>query len=125
MEMTEDSRPEIQFIPTQEIRFEQVDIDLKGISKINDLSGLLENAKTDIPDIDEESSYILRIVLKGRTPLHVILNNAEQIEEVRNNLNEGKLSEEYFTWIDSILWKHSPISMWRNSDRAMISRPKY
>lgn len=108
VEMTEDSRPEIQFIPTQEIRFEQVDIDLKGISKINDLSGLLENAKTDIPDIDEESSYILRIVLKGRTPLHVILNNAEQIEEVRNNLNEGKLSEEYFTWIDSIFVETQP-----------------
>jgi len=108
VEMTTDGKPEIQFIPTQEIRFEQVELDLTGIDKINKLNDLLEEAKSRIPDYDENTSYILRIVLKGRTPLHTTLNNPTEIEELKELSNEGQLSEEYFTWIDSISVETQP-----------------
>ena len=102
VEMTEDGRPEIQFLPTRGIRFEKVEISLEGISELNDLFGLLENAGTAIRDSDENSSYILRIVLKGRTALHTYLNNPEEIENLREGLNSGQLGEDPFIWIDSI-----------------------
>jgi DNA repair exonuclease SbcCD nuclease subunit len=102
VEMIEDGRPDIQFIPTRGIRFEKVEISLEGLSELNDLFGLLENAGTAIRDSDENSSYILRIVLKGRTALHTYLNNPEEMENLREGLNSGQLGEDPFIWIDSI-----------------------
>jgi len=86
----------------QNIRFEKVEIDLTGIDKINELSGLVEKAKPLIHDYEENTAYILRIVLKGRTPLHSDLNNQAEIDAILSDLNESQLNGEYFTWIDSI-----------------------
>jgi hypothetical protein len=79
-----------------------VEISLEGLSELNDLFGLLENVGTAIRDSDENSSYILRIVLKGRTALHTYLNNPEEMENLREGLNSGQLGEDPFIWIDSI-----------------------
>ncbi len=108
VEIAENSKPAIQFKSTQQIRFEQVEVDLSGTETINVLAGLLEKAKTNIPDYDENASYILRFVLKGRTSLHNILNNPGEMEALRDDLNEGQLNEEYFTWIDNISVETQP-----------------
>lgn len=108
VEMTQDNDPAIRFLPTQNIRFEQVTIDLTGVDKINALSGLIDAATTRINDYDDSTSYILKIVLKGRTPFHSILNNGGEIEALRDDFNETQLNEEHFTWIDSISVETQP-----------------
>ena len=70
VEINEVNSPLIKFIPTQHIRFEKVEVDLSDENKIDCLSDKIEEAKDNIADFDENVSYILRITLKGRTPLH-------------------------------------------------------
>jgi hypothetical protein len=109
VEMESGSKPAIRFVPTQEIRFEQVSIDLTGRETINELAKLIDEAKTKIPDYDENSSYILRIILGGRTALHTLLNHPGEMEAITGDLNEGQLSGDPFTWIDSISVETQPL----------------
>jgi DNA repair exonuclease SbcCD nuclease subunit len=108
VEMESGSPPVIRFVPTQEIRFEQVRIDLSDRETINDLAKLIEKAKTEIPEYDESTSYILRIILSGRTSLHSLLNKPGEMEAITEELNEGQLSADPFTWIDSISAETQP-----------------
>ncbi len=109
VEMESGSKPAIRFVPTQEIRFEQVSIDLTGRETINELAKLIDEAKTKIPDYDENSSYILRIILSGRSALHTLLNHPGEMEAITGDLNEGQLSGDPFTWIDSISVETRPL----------------
>ena len=66
------------------------------------LQDKIENAKTNIDSYKENTSYILRIIFKGRTPLHSQISKPEEIEQLSEYFNEGQLNQINFTWIDRI-----------------------
>lgn len=94
--------PQIKFIPTQAIRFEELTIDLTGVDQIDALPDRIEAAIRDIADYDESASYILRIILRGRTAIHALLNQPDEVAQLREHFNEDQLSQAAFTWIDRI-----------------------
>ena len=108
VEINKDNTPEFKFVPTQLIRFEELDIDLTEEDKIDKLPDRIEEAKNDIEDYDENTSYLLRITLKGRTTLHSLLNKPGEIEKLLEHFNEGQLNQTNFTWIDRIEVKTRP-----------------
>jgi DNA repair exonuclease SbcCD nuclease subunit len=102
VELNENKKPDISFIPTQLIRFEELEIDLTGEDSVNSLPEKIRETITNLADYQENTSYIVRINLRGRTPLHSRLIKAEGPEELLEFLNDGQLSQTHFTWIDSI-----------------------
>lgn len=108
VEISENKAPEIKFITTQVINFEEVKADLTGEDKIDKLPELIDRAKENIVGYNINSSYILRITLKGRTSLHKHLSKPGEIEELVKIFNEGQLNREHFSWIDRIDFETQP-----------------
>lgn len=95
------------FKPTQEVRFERIEIDLSDTEKLNDLLEKIEQPEQFI-DNYTDTSYMLRITITGRTALHHKLNQPGEIDQLMQDLNAGQLEKNQFTWIDSIKVKTKP-----------------
>lgn len=102
VEIIPGNNPSIKFIPTHTIRFEEIQINLTGEHEIGKLPDKIEEARIRIDDYDENDSYILRITLTGRTPLHGQLYKHDEMQQIMDFFNEGQLEQEVFTWIDQI-----------------------
>lgn len=107
IEITTEKPPEITFIPTQVIQFEEVNIDLTGEDRIDTFTQKLEEAIQNSKDVgpingENKTSYILRLTLTGRTSLHNQLIRPGEIQQLQNHLNDGQLNNKYFVWIDRI-----------------------
>ncbi len=92
--------PRLSLIPTQLIRFEQIEIDLTDVTNNSELTDRITIGIENIPDLNEEDSAIIRLTLKGRTSMHLILS--ENSESLLENLNEGILNSQSFKFIDRI-----------------------
>ncbi|MGR3317945.1 MAG: metallophosphoesterase [Candidatus Anammoxibacter sp.] len=102
VEIIAGNNPQLEFIPTQIIRFEKVEVDLNEEDNFDNLKDKIEESKFAIEDYEENASYILRVTLKGRTHLHPQLNKPEEIKELLDYFNEGQQNQTNFTWIDRI-----------------------
>ncbi|MBN2481142.1 MAG: DNA repair exonuclease [Bacteroidales bacterium] len=94
--------PLVKFMPVHTIRFEEIAVDLTGETEMTKLSDKIEKTKIKIDNYSENDSYILRVNLTGRTPLHEHLNRPEEMQQLLDYFNEGQLDREHFTWIDQI-----------------------
>ncbi|QQS40263.1 MAG: DNA repair exonuclease [Acidobacteriota bacterium] len=81
--------PSIEFIQTQTIRFEDVEIDITGGDDLNRLDSLIEDAAEQVDGHDSDCGYVYRITLRGRTSLHHHLSDTEEIDGLVEQLNEG------------------------------------
>jgi exonuclease SbcD len=103
--------PKLQFLPTHVIRFELLELDVSGLTTVDELSALLERSVKGSPAGDPASivgAQMLRIILKGRTALHTKLNRPGEIEQLLGYLNDGQLGKQDFVWIDGIELRTHP-----------------
>ncbi len=108
VEIITGSCPKLEFIPTDLIRFEVVNIDSTNVSTINELTDKIEQAPATIADYNDNVSYIFRIVLFGKTALHTELKNPGAAEELIISLNDDELSQSNFIWFDKLEVKTQP-----------------
>ncbi len=108
IEITQNEAPKIKFVPTHLIRFEEIQVDLTGKDKIDELRDSLQEAITNLDDYEENTNYILRIIFKGRSSLHSNLNKPGEIEQLLELFNEGQLNQSNSIWIDRIDIKTQP-----------------
>jgi DNA repair protein SbcD/Mre11 len=108
VEIAPGGKPELKFIPVQQIRFEELEIDLTGHNNISVVEELIEDAKNKITASGGYISLILRIVLTGRTELHARLNRPGEAAQLVSMLNEGQLDRDIFTWTDNITLRTRP-----------------
>jgi exonuclease SbcD len=108
VEISQGHAPVVEFFPSQIIRFENLDIDMSAVGKIESLQGKIneELGKTD--NFNESVNYILRINLSGRTALHKLINDKAETDTLAEFFNEGQLDKHYFRWIDQIYVKTKP-----------------
>ena len=106
--LSENQATDVEFIPTQFIRFEEVDVDLSGLDSIGELSGRIHSAVEKITGSGYNESCILRLTLKGRTSLHGLLHRPEETNDLLNLLNEGQLQHDRFTLFDQIVLQTLP-----------------
>lgn len=102
VEISKGYDPVVEFIPTQVIRFEELEIDMSAVGKIESLQGKINEALEKVENYNEEVNYILRINLIGRTFLHKSINDNVEINELVELFNEGQLDQQYFRWIDQV-----------------------
>ena len=106
--LNENQAPEITFIPTQFISFEEVVADLSGLDSIGELSSRIYDAVQEITGNQQNSAGIIRVTLSGRTALHGLLHRPGETENLLKMLNEGQLQQEYFTLFDRIVLQTLP-----------------
>jgi len=103
VELQENNRPNISFIPTQLVRFEELSIDLSGEVAVDRLYDKIMEAVQSVGGHDDNMSYFLRITFTGRTALHQQLRVQGETEQLIKLFNEGQLGRKAFTWIDKII----------------------
>lgn len=108
VELEENRTPRLTFMPTQQIRFEEIIVNLSSVENINALTNLITSSIENIDGHLPTESYVVRVILTGRTPLHTYLRNNNETEGLMELLNEGMLHRQYFTWIDRIVVQTQP-----------------
>ena len=108
VKLSENQAPDVEFVPTQFIRFEEVDVDLSGHDSIGELSGRINSAVEKITISGYDASCILRLTLKGRTSLHGLLHRPGETNNLLNLLNEGQLQHDRFMFFDQIILQTLP-----------------
>jgi len=101
VEMTEYGNPAINFIQTQLVRFEDVEVDLTRVSTNSELDEKIRDAIESV--INSDDSAVIRLVFNGRTPMHRMLKVPSQLSSLLENFNEGELNKSEFRFIDSII----------------------
>jgi exonuclease SbcD len=102
VEITSGNDPVTRFIPTGIIRFEDLEVDMTGTDNIDLLLGMITEKLEASENYDPGSNYIIRITLRGRTPLHHALNNEVEAEALTSHFNEELASGTKFILIDRI-----------------------
>ncbi|OFY67855.1 MAG: hypothetical protein A2Y71_14125 [Bacteroidetes bacterium RBG_13_42_15] len=102
VEISESHDPVVEFIPSQVIRFENLEIDMSAVGKIESLQDKINEALEKVENYNEYVNYILRINLTGRTGLHKSINVKAEIDDLVEFLNGGQLNKQYFRWIDQV-----------------------
>lgn len=109
VEIKPGSEPSIEFRATQTIRFEVVEINLTDADDMNRLGSLLDEAREYVAEYDPHCSYVYRIVLSGRTPLHThFLSKPEEIDSLIEDLNSEGVHGDTFSVIDRIDVRTTP-----------------
>jgi DNA repair protein SbcD/Mre11 len=108
VEMTRGMKPGVKFVPVQQVRFEDLEIDLTGQTDIAILRELIEEGRSQLASSVGGPGLILRISLIGRTELHKLLIKPGESFQITAMLNEGRLDGAGFCWIDRIIIKTSP-----------------
>ena len=107
VELSENRPPRMTFVPVQQTRFEEAEVDISGIATFNGILDAIYQALTSVTENTGQTSHILRIVLRGRTPLHSRLHDYEELRELVKILNERYADSGSLLWIDRI----DPVTM--------------
>jgi len=120
----------MEFLPTATVVYKSVEIIIDDSTKIENYSDLhqlilekLSNLTNIIPetskaiknlreDLESEfKGYIIGLIIKGRTDKHHEINcmNEEDCKLFIENINEELGFEKYFLWVDSIIFRTTPL----------------
>jgi len=102
VEIEDQQAPLLKFMPTQSILFNELTVDITGLETINQLPDLINDAIAGRGEMEQNSSLMVRILIKGRTPLHALLNQPGETDRIIGLFNDGQLIKKSFTWIDHI-----------------------
>ncbi len=94
--------PELEFLPTHMVRYQNLALDLTGTEDLESLESALEQLVREDHGYDQEDGRILRIGLKGRTPLHQSLQDPARIEELRQRFSLLPSGKGPFRWVDRL-----------------------
>lgn len=87
--LTEAAPPQLTFIPTASVVWEQLEVDVSACSNIPELVSQVMREQFAVNGDDACEMMVTRISLVGATPLHEVLNRPGVLEEVRGTLNEA------------------------------------
>jgi len=103
VEIEAGSKPVLQFLPTQQIRFEEIEVDLTGLETLNPMPEKILQTIKLVSGYNENTDLIIRVSLKGKTPLNNELNKPGVAMELAGFLNENiRNYTSTFVWIDRI-----------------------
>lgn len=101
VEVVKNQISDSKWLPTSQIIWEQIEIDITGITRLDQLISLIDKS------IEQEQEryqrpLILRIILFGRSELYLMLQSKEQLLEIEDSLNEHYTNSKLWTIIESI-----------------------
>lgn len=109
VELAENTKPKLEFIPIHSIRFEIVNANLTDKQSQSELDETINRSIEAIRDYDPNESYVIRLILNGTTTLHKELWQDGQVSSLQQLRNEDQLINNPFIWIDSIDLNTRPV----------------
>lgn len=90
-----------KWLPTSQIVWEQIGIDVTGLTRLDQLIDLIDETIED--EIERyQRPLIIRLLLSGRSELYLTLKRGEQLTEIEASLNEHYKKSEFWVIIESI-----------------------
>ena len=119
----------MEFLPIATVVYKKIEIiidDTKRIENYSDLLLVIHDAVSslsyELPTtsikissrqelVDEFKGYIVELTIKGRTNMHNKITNMteDDYEQFLKNINEELGFNKYFIWVDSIIFRTSPL----------------
>jgi DNA repair exonuclease SbcCD nuclease subunit len=91
-----------EFVPLQEVRWEQVEVSISGIGALDALEERLLEELGDVAATCQPSSLVARLRLTGRGPLNGDLRAEDAADHLRERLQAAQPSGKRFVWIESL-----------------------
>ena len=88
----------IDFVPTDIVRYKTDNLDISGIVDINDLIEAIKRKCEEIAEQMDKRHAIIRLILTGRTNIHSELHKENSIEDLVTSIRE------HFEGIEPIIW---------------------
>jgi DNA repair protein SbcD/Mre11 len=102
VEMKSGIKPDIKFIPTHSVRFEEVRVDLAGLSDLNSFGEALTSPLKKFIE-DDSTGFIFRLRLEGTTALHKHIALPGEKEKLITMLNNDLSSQNSICLIDDLI----------------------
>jgi exonuclease SbcD len=105
----------MRFLPIATVVYKSVEIKLSEEDNIENYSDLLKMMLETVSSIAHDSSeikgHIVQLIIRGRTKLHHKINEMieEDYKQFIQSINEELSIEKYFLWIDSIIFRTTPL----------------
>ncbi len=85
--LTEGAPNRVEFISTAVVEWEQFDVDVEQCANISDIVTAIRNEQFRINADALCEKMVCRVTLIGATPLHETLRHPENLEDIRNTIN--------------------------------------
>lgn len=109
VQLSENTKPKLEFIPVHIIRFEIANADLTDKQSQTELDETINRSIESVKHYDSLESYVIRLILNGTTSLHKELWQDGQVTSLQQLRNEDQLLNNPFIWIDSIDLNTRPV----------------
>ncbi|TCS84190.1 metallophosphoesterase family protein [Tepidibacillus fermentans] len=101
VEVVDNEVQSIQWLSTAQIRWETIELDISQITTIDDLINLIE-MEIEERLIQIKRPMLTRVILKGQTSLHILINEEDQRKEIEEVLNVHLIEQQPWAWIETI-----------------------
>jgi len=93
----------IDFVPTDVVRYKTYNLDISGIADIDDLIEAIKGKCGDIAEHMEKRHAIIRMIITGRTNIHSELNKENSIEDIVTSIRDHFDGIEPIVWLEKII----------------------
>jgi len=100
-----DKKPDIQFIPTDSIRFETESVDISSCTSIDEIIAAVQTKCEKIWIDHKDRNVIIRINIIGKTSLHKELKKGDSLQELTEQIRDYFSNREPFIWIEQLILK--------------------
>lgn len=108
----------ISFVPTDSLRWEEVELDLSELDDLRDIEDELEQPLSGHVERAEGRPLAVRVRLTGNTRLHAVLTRPGTLERLVESLGH-RFSELGDVWVEAVKVATAP-SMERSSDETLL-----
>jgi DNA repair exonuclease SbcCD nuclease subunit len=91
-----------EFVPLQEVRWEQADVSIAGLESLDALEDRLTERIDQMAEACRPSSLVLRLRLTERGPLNTDLQRENAAADLCERLRLGQVGTSPFVWLESI-----------------------
>lgn len=102
-------RVECRFVPTDLIRWFAKDVDVTALSSLDDLLNELRRVCDNVRQKAAGRRAVLRILLRGRGPLHRQLARENAVDDLLAELREEERYRDDFVWVESLDNRTQPL----------------
>ncbi|MBW2622448.1 MAG: hypothetical protein JRD68_06045, partial [Deltaproteobacteria bacterium] len=100
--VSQNTEVELEFCPTDSLRWFSSEVDTSAVDTIDQLDGAMAQAVSTLQNQDRGRSVICRISLTGRSPLYRELNRENVETELLERAREMGMASDPFVWVQAV-----------------------
>ena len=103
MEVSDNKEIDLTFHSLEEYRWETIEVSIDGMETVDDYTGKLVDTCSNLVSGPSPTQHIVRITLTGRGPLHKVLSEPDDFEDLNKYICEETLEFEPQVVVEKII----------------------